>query len=82
MTFKVGDIVRSKSGHDAKRYYIVIAELNERYVLVADGKLRSLDNPKQKNVKHIALIQEASEIKNYVDDKSIADRLAKLDIVE
>lgn len=82
MTLKVGDIVRSLSGHDAAKKYMVIAQLNERYVLLADGKSRSLDNPKQKNVRHIALIQEASESQKYVDDKSIADAIAKLDIVE
>ena len=44
MTLKVGDIVRSLSGHDAAKKYMVIAQLNERYVLLADGKSRSLDN--------------------------------------
>lgn len=79
---KVGDIVQSKSGHDAKKYFVVIATLNESYILIADGKSRKLDSPKQKNVKHVKLIEEASVIKTYVDDKSIADRLAKLDTVE
>ncbi|MDE6362407.1 MAG: KOW domain-containing RNA-binding protein [Clostridia bacterium] len=82
MAFKVGDIVQSKSGHDAKKYFVVIATLNESYVLIADGKSRKLDSPKQKNVKHVKLIEEASDINSYVDDKSIADRLGKLDTVE
>ena len=79
---KVGDIVQSKSGHDVKKYFVVIATLNESYILIADGKSRKLDSPKQKNVKHVKLIEEASGTKTYVDDKSIADRLAKLDTVE
>ena len=62
--------------------YMVIAQLNERYVLLADGKSRSLDNPKQKNVRHVALMQESDDSQKYVDDKSIADAIAKLDIVE
>ncbi len=82
MAFKVGDIVQSKSGHDAKKYFVVIATLNESYILIADGKSRRLESPKQKNVKHVKLIEEASNINAYVDDKSIADRLAKLDTVE
>ncbi len=82
MTLKVGDIVQSKSGHDAKKLFLVIATLNENYVLIANGKSRKLDSPKQKNVKHLKLIEEASETMTYVDDKSIADRIAKLDIVE
>lgn len=82
MAFKVGDVVQSKSGHDAKRYYIVIALLNERYVLLADGKARGFDNPKQKNVRHIALVEEASDSDKYVNDKSIQNKLATLNIVE
>ena len=82
MTFEVGDIVQSKSGHDAKKLFVVIAKLNESYILIADGKSRKLDSPKQKNVKHVKLIEEASEVSAYVDDKRIADRLAKLDTVE
>lgn len=82
MTLKVGDIVQSKSGHDAKKKFVVIATLNESYILIADGKSRKLDCPKQKNVKHVKLIEEASEINTFVDDKSIAERLAKLDTVE
>ncbi|MDE5654669.1 MAG: KOW domain-containing RNA-binding protein [Clostridia bacterium] len=74
--------MQSKSGHDAKKLFLVIATLNENYVLIANGKSRKLDSPKQKNVKHLKLIEEASEKMTYVDDKSIADRIAKLDTVE
>ena len=82
MTFKVGDIVQSKSGHDAKKLFVVIATLNESYILIADGKSRKLDNPKQKNVKHVKLIAGSSDTTAYVNDKSIVDRLEKLDTVE
>ena len=82
MTFKVGDIVQSKSGHDAKKLFIVVATLNESYILIADGKSRKLDAPKQKNVKHVKLIEAASDTTAYVNDKSIVDRLVKLDTVE
>ena len=82
MTVEVGDIVQSKSGHDAKKYFVVIATLGGSYILIADGKSRTLDTPKQKNVKHVKLIEKAADGKAYVDDKSIADRLAKLDTVE
>lgn len=82
MSFKVGDIVQSKRGHDAKKIFVVIATLGESYVLIANGKSRKLDNPKQKNVKHIKLLREASDMQAYTDDKSIADKLSKLDIVE
>ena len=82
MAFKVGDIVQSRSGHDAKKNFVVIATLNESYVLIADGKSRKLDSPKQKNVKHVKLIEKARDGEAYVDDKSIAQKLAKLETVE
>ncbi|MCX4361858.1 MAG: KOW domain-containing RNA-binding protein [Clostridia bacterium] len=78
---EVGDIVESKSGHDAKKFFVVVATLNEKYVLIADGRTRKLDSPKQKNVRHIRLVKKAEGTQTYVDDKSIADELAKLDIV-
>ena len=82
MTVEVGDIVQSKSGHDAKKCFVVVATLNENYILIADGKSRKLECPKQKNVKHVILIEKAKDSKAYVDDKSIAQKLAKLDTVE
>ena len=82
MIVEVGDIVQSKSGHDAKKYFVVIATLNEKDILIAAGKSRKLECPKQKNVKHVKLIEKAGDGKTYVDDKSIASKLAKLDTVE
>ena len=76
MSVKVGDIVVSKRGHDAKQYFIVIAVLNESYVLIGDGVKRKLDNLKQKNVKHLKVAESADGSLEYiVDDKSIATKL-------
>ena len=47
-----GDIVASRSGHDADRLYVVIATEPER-VLLCDGKRRRLHCPKRKNLRHV-----------------------------
>ena len=71
MSVKVGDVVISKRGHDSKKTFIVVATLNENYVLIADGKSRKLASSKQKNVKHLKVLTEAKGLDAIVDDKSI-----------
>ena len=51
-----GGLVRSISGRDAGRLFI-IKEIDERgdYVYITDGMLRKVANPKKKNLKHLEL---------------------------
>ena len=51
-------LVKSLKGHDSGRIYVVIATLNEDFVLCCDGKYRKLDNPKQKRKKHLEVLNE------------------------
>ena len=48
----VGTLAISKSGHDKGRIYVIVAEEGSR-VLLADGELRGIGNPKKKNIRHI-----------------------------
>ncbi len=50
---KIGSIVKSITGHDADRFYVVV-KLDETYAYIADGKRRKLQKPKPKKHKHIA----------------------------
>ena len=50
---KTGRIVRSRAGRDGGRLFVVIAEVDEDFVLVADGDLRKIDRPKKKRRKHL-----------------------------
>ena len=56
----VGDMAVSLKGHDCGRLYIVVAEINSDFVLVADGKYRPVDNPKQKRRKHLKFVGKAT----------------------
>jgi large subunit ribosomal protein L14e len=56
-----GDIVRSLRGRDEGQLAIVIALVEERFALVADGDKRRFDRPKRKNVLHLEPIGTRSE---------------------
>lgn len=74
----VGDITISLMGHDTGRRYLVIAETDENFVLVCDGKYRKLDNPKQKRRKHLKIeSHNACEYTETLTDSEIRKILIK-----
>ena len=48
-----GSVVRSLAGRD-KDGVLAVVEVAETYVAVCDGKERPLENPKRKNIRHVA----------------------------
>lgn len=50
---EVGSIVQSKAGRDEGRKFLVVAEVNDDFVMVADGGLRRMDRQKKKRRKHL-----------------------------
>jgi len=64
-----GDIVISIMGHDRGEYYLVI-ECDNNYIYVADGRLKTLDKPKKKNIKHIRRLGKSDE---FIDIKNSGD---------
>lgn len=57
----IGRYVRSKAGRDKDRLLIIIGILDSQHVLVADGMLRSVSNPKKKKLKHLAITDRIAE---------------------
>ena len=49
----IGSIVISKAGRDRGRLFLVVAEVDDDFVMVANGALRKLDRPKKKRRKHL-----------------------------
>ena len=47
---RIGDIAVSTAGHDAGLILVVVAGIDDKYVLVADGKRRKLIAPKKKSM--------------------------------
>ena len=50
---EVGAIVVSKMGRDEGRSFVVIQEVDSDFVLLADGRLRTMDHLKKKRRKHL-----------------------------
>lgn len=48
-----GTVVIAKAGRDKGKAFAVTEVLNDREVLIADGKRRPLERPKRKNVIHL-----------------------------
>ena len=54
-TPELGGLVRSTSGRDAGRLFIIQEICENGFVYVTDGMLRKVANPKKKNIKHLEL---------------------------
>jgi len=48
-----GCVVISTAGRDRGKLFIVLDVTDENYCLIADGKLRRLQSPKKKKIKHL-----------------------------
>lgn len=53
----VGFLAKSTAGHDKNQIYLIVGESGDS-VLLADGRIRTCENPKKKNKKHIQVIKK------------------------
>ena len=73
--YEVGMLARSKAGHDKGHVYVIFG-VDEAYVYLVDGVIRTTENTKKKKKKHVQLIWEKHEIQS-IDDVGIK-RILKL----
>jgi ribosomal protein L14E/L6E/L27E len=52
---QIGQFVKVLRGKDEESFAVIIAILDERFVMIADGSKRRFDQPKKKNVLHLEL---------------------------
>jgi large subunit ribosomal protein L14e len=50
-----GQIVISRAGRDTGKVLVIVAEIDMDNVLVSDGSLRKMENPKKKKKKHLEI---------------------------
>ncbi|WP_461811930.1 KOW domain-containing RNA-binding protein [Faecalimonas sp.] len=74
--FEVGMLAKSKAGHDKEAVYVVI-DLDDSYVYLADGKIRTFEKPKKKKYKHIQIIRKMNKDIPVTDNVAIK-RILKL----
>lgn len=54
--FEKGYFAVSKAGHDCNEIYVII-NFDSEYAYLADGRLKTVDRPKKKKLKHIQIIK-------------------------
>lgn len=52
----IGCFATSIAGHDHNNIYVII-DADDEYVYLVDGKIRKVNNPKKKKLKHVQLIK-------------------------
>ena len=52
MDISKSDIIESLAGRDKGKFFYVI-DTEDNYVLIADGRIRKVENPKKKKLKHL-----------------------------
>lgn len=55
----IGRIAQSTAGRDAGRLFVIIGEIDDLHVAVADGRLRKYMHPKKKKLRHLKLLSFA-----------------------
>lgn len=73
--YETGMLAKSKAGHDKGHVY-VISGVDESYVYLIDGSIRTIGKPKKKKKKHVQIICEKYDLSG-IDDVGIK-RILKL----
>ncbi len=71
--FMIGDIVKSLSGHDKNRLFIIVSIDKNGYPAIIDGRYRNMTNPKIKNPKHLLKVAFDQSIIDRINSKLYTD---------
>ena len=81
MDFVKGQLVRSKAGRDKTRTLAVLA-VDGQMLLVADGDLRKVENPKRKKMQHVAPTATVLENELLNSDQQLRDAIRAYDAAQ
>ena len=73
MEIEVRSVVIVKAGKEKNSRFVVTQILDDRYVLIADGKKRRLSRPKKKNILHLQATSD--KIDSVTTDRKLRDFL-------
>lgn len=54
----IGKVVLSKAGRDRNYLYVVVRQIDNNYVLLANGDTKLIDMPKKKKIKHLSILED------------------------
>lgn len=57
----IGKVVLSKAGRDKNNLYVIVRQMNEDYVLLANGNTKSIRMPKKKKLKHLSILEDIND---------------------
>lgn len=77
---EVGSVVISRAGRDAGRPFLVIRELDQDFVLIADGGLRTMDRPKKKKRRHLKPTGRVEMREKLLGGEQILDKEIRLSL--
>lgn len=63
MQLQAGMVVRAIAGKEKNGFYVIV-RIDEGAVYLADGRHRTLEKPKRKNVKHIRATEYVMDLEN------------------
>lgn len=68
----IGQVVKSMAGRDKGRVFLVYEVVDDKNVLIVDGDLRKLDNPKKKRLKHLSIYNTVIPELKYKKDNNLS----------
>ena len=75
--FFIGGYAVSKAGHDLGKLY-VINHMDNEYVYLVDGRIRTLDNPKKKKKIHISSYHKSDlSLEDKIKNKTVTNEEIK-----
>lgn len=72
----LGQVVLSKAGKDSGSFYAVLKEEGD-FAYIADGKLRKIEKPKKKRIKHLAPTKTVLSTEVFETNKKLRAALSK-----
>ena len=57
----IGKVVLSKAGRDIDHLYVVVRQIDDNYVLLANGNTKLINMPKKKKIKHLSILEDIDD---------------------
>lgn len=57
----IGKVVLSKAGRDKDHLYVVVRQIDDDYVLLANGDTKLIEMPKKKKIKHLSILEDVDD---------------------